>query len=262
MSVYAASIAAIAVGLSLGIEYLLLDADLFGAYWTNVALVAGIVAFILSVVTIWSFRRLLGSWRMLRHASTHDFLTGAGNRAFFFDVLAKREGQRRGAKVTLQDGAVLIACDLDDFKQVNDRIGHLGGDEILLEVVRRFRSALPDTAAITRFGGDEFMLYVPASVFADRHAEQRTIDQLAFDQAETVRRSVADTPFMTARGTMNVRLSIGLAASRDGQSLEDLLRLADDALYAAKRAGGDRVVSCLGEGVDLPTRQKREFNTF
>ena len=175
----------------------------------------------------------------------HDPLTGLPNRALFADRLAHAAEVHRDERRPLG----LLFVDLDDFKVVNDTLGHAAGDDLLRQVGRRLRDCVTAADTVARLGGDEFAVLVesdldPASVAA------RVCDAL-----------VLPVPLDT--GPRTVRASIGLVVPerRDGAvSAERLLRRADAAMYAAKRRGGGAVVAyepglvSLLEDPDLPAR--------
>lgn len=162
----------------------------------------------------------------LRHRALHDSLTGLPNRTHFADQLeaALIDARRREETV----GVLLL--DLDGFKSVNDTYGHEGGDQVLREVGRRLGSCLRGGDIASRFGGDEFALLV-------QRAQSPT-------GADTVAARVLDAlsePIdLGARG-VSISASIGITYGWLGRpGVDDLLREADDALYAAKRAGRAR----------------------
>ena len=160
--------------------------------------------------------------RALEHQATHDPLTGLPNRTAFMrhlgSLLAKsQQGQR----------IALLMLDLSRFKEVNDTLGHDVGDEVLREVARRFTSQLQGSALISRIGGDEFTV-----VLAD--VERRDIlESLCARLLDSLRSPIA------ARGVaIEVGVSVGIAFSPDhSQDAKELLRLADVAMYVAKRNG-------------------------
>jgi len=166
-------------------------------------------------------------YQELRHQAFHDALTHLPNRALFHDRLdhALDRGERRTVSL-----AVLF-IDLDDFKNVNDRLGHVRGDQLLAAVAERLTSCLRagDTAA--RLGGDEFAVLLedledgsPAAVVAERIMEAMSL------------------PFRVADVDLPVSASIGVAfAGSGGDTADDLLRNADFAMYQAKEAGKARV---------------------
>jgi diguanylate cyclase (GGDEF)-like protein/PAS domain S-box-containing protein len=158
----------------------------------------------------------------LRHQAFHDALTGLANRALFEEHLVQALARARRHH---QPAAVLF-LDLDDFKTINDSLGHEAGDELLRAVAIRIASTVraEDTAA--RLGGDEFAVLADASEDED---DARTI-------ATRLLAALAE-PFEIAGRELRVSASVGLAWSDGSIGLRDLMRDADTAMYAAKEAG-------------------------
>lgn len=153
----------------------------------------------------------------------HDELTSLGTRV----VLAEQGDHRLAASRERGSTAALLLVDLDDFKGVNDTLGHGAGDRVLAEVGRRLRSAVrPDDLAV-RLGGDELVVLA--------------CDLLAPEDAETLAQRLVDrirAPLRLADATIEVSASVGVAIRTDGpRTTEDLLVVADLALYEAKAAG-------------------------
>jgi diguanylate cyclase (GGDEF)-like protein len=172
-------------------------------------------------------RQLLEDGRRLREAATHDALTGALNRGGIMraaeEALAARG--RRDASI----GFILL--DLDHFKDVNDRFGHPAGDAVLKETVRRLSGALRSRDQLGRFGGEEFLVVVTDT---DAVAAGRT--------AERLRLALAASPFDLGGATTSVTASFGVAiAASAAERAEAVIAAADYALYAAKKAGRNRV---------------------
>ncbi|HWQ24512.1 MAG TPA: EAL domain-containing protein [Gaiellaceae bacterium] len=155
----------------------------------------------------------------LRHQAFHDPLTGLANRALFTDrvehalVLHRQAGH----------GVAVLFLDLDDFKAINDSLGHLAGDEVLRAVGARLRQALSPAYTIARLGGDEFAVLVE-----DRHGATAAV--------EAAERIVAalEAPFRLGEREIVLTASVGIAVGGDA---EDLLRSADVAMYRAKAGG-------------------------
>ena len=163
----------------------------------------------------------------LVHQAFHDPLTGLANRALFSDRVQHALSHRN--RLSLSPLAVLF-IDLDDFKTVNDSLGHATGDQLLKSVASRLEGALrlSDTAA--RLGGDEFGVLVEDmdGVGSAERVAQRIIEAI-------------DRPFQLQGHEITIRPSIGIAVTEDRQAgVEELLRNADLAMYIAKRGGKDR----------------------
>ena len=157
----------------------------------------------------------------LVHAATHDPLTGLANRARFFEEL--------GRMARRSDVAVLY-LDLDGFKAVNDALGHARGDDVLVEVGQRLQATVRPGDLIARLGGDEFAVAVGAP-------EPAHVAHLADRLAVAVTTRLLDDEPVEPIG-----VSIGVCHRRPGQSVDDLVRCADNALLTAKRLGRGRVV--------------------
>ncbi|MFP4606232.1 diguanylate cyclase [Thiohalospira sp.] len=162
--------------------------------------------------------------RELEYRANHDYLTGLDNRLKFEEFLeAETERAERYG-----DPFSLILCDIDHFKWVNDTYGHNVGDEVLVELARRFTTAVRRVDRVARWGGEEFAILLPDTGLA-----------AAEDLAERLRRVVAESPFPTVG---SVTMSFGVTARRSGDSQQRLLLRADQALYQAKEEGRNRVV--------------------
>jgi len=162
-----------------------------------------------------------------------DTLTELSNRRHFFLELEKevQRGLRHGHSFCL------MMLDLDHFKRINDQYGHATGDEVLVAVARSLRSVAREVDFIARMGGEEFAIMMP-----------ETDLEGAIALAERLRIRVGEIPHKTADGQrFTATVSIGVAAWTVGQDPSGLLRIADAALYSAKNAGRNRVVS--GDGV-------------
>jgi diguanylate cyclase (GGDEF)-like protein len=128
----------------------------------------------------------------------------------------------------------VILMDIDKFKVVNDTHGHLCGDYVLREVSNRIRHTVRREDLFARYGGEEFAFCL---VETQRHQ--------AVEVAERVRQVIANEPFKFENNVLNVTISLGVATTEGGQELspQELMKLADEKLYAAKRAGRNRVIA-------------------
>ena len=159
--------------------------------------------------------------RQLWTQSVKDPLTGAFNRRHMVDQL--RGALERSAWVT----ASLIVVDIDEFKSVNDRFGHVGGDTVLVAIAALARRLSRDSDQLFRMGGDEFVLYLPGVGRAG-----------AMTIAERLRAAVASSKLVAEA---RVTVSLGVAELQADDTAESWLQRADAALYDAKRAGRNRV---------------------
>nr|BFE61619.1 bifunctional diguanylate cyclase/phosphodiesterase [Dactylosporangium thailandense] len=157
--------------------------------------------------------------RRLRHQATHDALTGLVNRNHFTELL--------GAALRTPGPTAVLLIDLDDFKLINDTLGHAVGDEVLMTVAERLRGAVRAEDVVARLGGDEFaaMLYEVPGEHAVGVAERM--------------RDLLTTSVRAAGHELLVRASVGVATSSPelAEDVDTLLRNADLAMYAAKERG-------------------------
>ncbi|WP_199710859.1 putative bifunctional diguanylate cyclase/phosphodiesterase [Noviherbaspirillum cavernae] len=159
----------------------------------------------------------------LSHQAYHDILTDLPNRTLFRDRLdlAIIHAQRNKA------GLAVMFVDLDHFKFVNDTLGHLKGDELLQKVTARFKEVLRRGDTLARLGGDEFTLLLPD--LRDRQDAALVADKFL---------RCLEQPFELDRQEVHVSASIGIAIyPEDGETIDDLLRHADIAMYQVKGAG-------------------------
>lgn len=166
--------------------------------------------------------------QFLREAASTDSLTGLANRETIIDELhnAVLEPEKNDRPV------IAIMADIDHFKQVNDTHGHLIGDKVLIEITRRIRAALRDFDQIGRYGGEEFLLILNG-------ARLSTAQKVA----ERIRQHVASQPIKTEELEIHSTISLGIAAAKPGETAEALMARADKALYAAKHAGRNCVIT-------------------
>ena len=161
----------------------------------------------------------------LEHLATHDALTGLGNRP-----LLETHMENALARARLDTPVAALFVDLDQFKMVNDSLGHAAGDRLLLVSAARLQDAVGDAGLVTRFGGDEFCVVLEPGP-PEAHAERANV------LLEVLREAVdLGGPELTYPSA-----SVGLAIGRLGVSVEELLSEADAAMYRAKQRGRDRV---------------------
>ena len=156
------------------------------------------------------------------HEALHDPLTGLPNRNLFLDRLHQALSRAARRRTSI---AVLF-LDLDQFKLVNDSLGHAAGDELLAAVAQRIEGALRPADTVARFGGDEF------AVLAEDIGSERGATRIAERIAEALAR-----PFVLRDREHFVSASAGIAISRGGEAPEGLMHDADSALYRAKERG-------------------------
>ncbi|MDE2368705.1 MAG: GGDEF domain-containing protein [Burkholderiales bacterium] len=190
--------------------------------------VGGSVWFAVAAAYISSLRsRLRASLQRIAMLASHDALTGLWNRRQIdLELEASiKQADRHG------DALCVALVDIDHFKRINDRHGHAVGDEVLVLVADRLAASLRASDRVGRYGGEEFLLVLPATTMAQAAA----LAERLRGQLEALRALPAGEPAVTA--------SIGVAAWRDDENVGALLRRADQALYRAKDAGRNRVVA-------------------
>jgi diguanylate cyclase (GGDEF)-like protein len=166
----------------------------------------------------------------LEYLAATDPLTGANNRRRFIERVETEIGRvKRGG-----EPFSLLALDLDNFKAINDRYGHQVGDDILKEFVQKCRDAIRPHDGVARVGGEEFMVLLPRTALEGAHII-----------AERLRNAVATTSFESGmRRLTAITVSIGVSQSgRDGDTIDAILRAADERLYNAKHQGRNRVIA-------------------
>ncbi len=194
----------------------------------------------------------------LAHSATHDSLTGLPNRSLLLDRLS--QAMRRYRRHPDQ-GYALLFLDLDNFKTVNDSLGHLAGDELLIQVGRQLKSIVRAEDTLARISGDEFVLLLEQC-----HGE---------GQAARVAQRILDvlrSPFMVNDQSLYINASIGIVLAHPEYEKEtDLLRDADLAMYEAKARGKGQFAFFAPElrlqanrrlALDIDLRQALETNAF
>lgn len=171
--------------------------------------------------------QLLSARELLRLQATHDSLTGLLNRAAILELLQRELSRASREGISLS----IITADLDHFKKVNDSYGHQAGDAVLVDATQRMQVSLRPYDAIGRCGGEEFLIISPGCGTGD-----------AGEQAERLRHNVSAVPVQYMDRAIPVTVSLGVATmTTDLAQADDLLRVADEALYKAKRNGRNRV---------------------
>jgi two-component system cell cycle response regulator len=165
----------------------------------------------------------------MRFKATHDILTGVWNRGAILETLDREITRSRREGISL---GVLIA-DLDHFKSVNDLHGHLAGDDVLREATKRMQSEVRPYDAVGRYGGEEFLILLPSCGSVE-----------TAEKADRLRRAIFERPIETPSGSLNVTVSLGGVATGDWpeDTANQILQMADAALYRAKEQGRNRAV--------------------
>jgi diguanylate cyclase (GGDEF)-like protein len=182
--------------------------------------------------------QLVAAREELREKAMHDTLTGLLTRGAFFELSEHECARARRSKTPLS----IVMADIDHFKSINDRHGHLGGDEVLREVARRLRTTFRKEDSVGRYGGEEFVALAIGCDSAD-----------ALGLAERFRHAVESEPFAVGADWLSVTTSVGITTGTATDGLESLVRLADGALYRAKTSGRNRVVNAEASILHLLT---------
>ena len=165
----------------------------------------------------------------VRRLAYHDELTGLPNRSLLIDRLTQATAQ--AARQHKQVG--LLFLDLDQFKRVNDRLGHAAGDKVLQEVAERLSACIRSCDTVCRYGGDEFVIMLPE---IDARACAEAV-------ARKIRKCLA-FPYVFDDQAFVLTASIGIAIYRaDGRDVSELIKEADSAMYLAKACGDSPVSS-------------------
>ena len=164
----------------------------------------------------------------IKNMAIYDTLTGLYNRRYFEERLEVE------AEKSFYSGAPisLVMVDIDHFKKVNDTFGHTDGDQVLCKISSLLKASVRKKDTVARYGGEEFILILP-----EARLEQ------SFVIAERIRQLVENTPFEVGRAQVNLTLSMGISnfPSHRVKSREELVKMADQALYDAKRGGRNKV---------------------
>jgi two-component system cell cycle response regulator len=176
---------------------------------------------------------LVTAREQLRMQATHDSLTGLFNRAAILETLEREVIRSNREKQPIS----VIMADLDHFKDINDTYGHLAGDAVLREIAQRMLASFRAYDVVGRYGGEEFLAVIPGAELA-----------MAIELADRLRQKISAQPVHVDGCMIPITVSVGVAASgmerNQAAQAAVLLHHADEALYAAKNAGRNRVESC------------------
>jgi diguanylate cyclase (GGDEF)-like protein/PAS domain S-box-containing protein len=176
-----------------------------------------------AVVTFHDISEAQAMARKMAHLAEHDYLTGLPNRLLLNDRLNQAVAYAKRHRTHLG----ILFLDLDNFKHINDSLGHSVGDKLLESVSQRLVAQVRHSDTVSRLGGDEFVILV----LEDTHAEHATI------AAEKILRALA-APHSFAGTELHITTSIGISLfPADGDDAEDLIKNADTAMYYAKKKG-------------------------
>ena len=164
----------------------------------------------------------------IKNIAIYDTLTNLYNRRYFEERLEVEAQKSFFSDTSLS----LVMVDIDHFKRVNDTFGHTEGDRVLCEIASLLKTSVRKKDTVARYGGEEFILILP-----EAGLEESSMI------AERIRRLVEDTPFEIGQAQINLTVSLGISnfPSHQARSKEELVKMADLALYDAKRRGRNRV---------------------
>ncbi|MDG3085649.1 GGDEF domain-containing protein [Vibrio hannami] len=171
-------------------------------------------------------KKLAQSNVLLQEQAFTDQLTGIGNRRYFFENV-----ERLLENIDSEMDSSLLYLDLDLFKSINDRYGHMVGDKVLIQFAQNLKKTIRTSDILCRFGGEEFVIFLPMT---DKYG--------ALQLARKILLSVSKTPLIIEDTAISITTSIGVASAHSQKgSLDSLIINADKALYHAKRNGRNRV---------------------
>jgi diguanylate cyclase (GGDEF)-like protein len=188
--------------------------------------------------TLKHFQRLSS----IKNIAIYDTLTGLYNRRYFEERLGLDTQKSFYGGTPLS----LVMADIDHFKKVNDTFGHTEGDRVLFEIANLLKGSVRKKDTVARYGGEEFILILPEAGLGE-----------ASMIAERIRKLVEGTPFEIANARVNLTVSMGISnfPSHRAKSKEELVKMADEALYDAKRGGRNKVCIFTGRSAQwtVPT---------
>ncbi len=175
--------------------------------------------------------------KMLEKLAVTDYLTGIYNIRYFYRRLEEEFSRAKRYQIQL----CCMMLDIDNFKKINDTYGHKIGDIVLREFAQLVRGLSRQSDVFARYGGEEFIMLLP-----------QTSLKGAVTEAERIRKAVSDHQFMGLEKKERITVSIGIAIGphEKVKTSDDLIALADDALFAAKKSGRDQIILYPLEGID------------
>jgi len=189
----------------------------------------GIFNLILTLLTVLYISNMYGielnaSREKLKYSSNHDMLTGLFNRRFFEHIMER-------SKCEIENQFAIAIFDIDDFKKVNDTYGHEAGDKVLKAVTRIIEESVKKEYVPVRWGGEEFVLYMP---------DTKELDAIAW--LEQILEKVRNTTVEFEKNRIKVTLTAGMHTGNNLCDYVEILRHADESLYYGKRNGKNMVV--------------------
>ena len=220
-------LASLSTMIGMGTTALAVEGDIPFNQWTYRAAEIGmfIDAVLLALALAAKFRRAEKARVLAQQLAATDPLTGIDNRRAFSKRLQNHWDERSQNRCQ-----ALIMIDIDKFKSINDTLGHEAGDKVLMEIARTVRYSIRSRDHCGRWGGEEFVVYLPSASEAEINAI-----------AERLRANIAGLKFPGISDKLKISASIGVCLDQGFSEYEDILRRADEAMYSAKAAGGNRI---------------------
>lgn len=218
---------AVSAGIASGMTYWVLDGSMTRSAWIITLLTPAVISPVMTYITLRLVSELDQAHTRLHELIHRDHLTELHNRRYFMQTLHAEIEQAKAHGTSF----ALAIVDIDNFKTINDRFGHLGGDEVLKQIAHACRSSVRDTDVVARIGGEEFaFLFRASSLAVAQELAQRLLIRIRHLDVR-----LQDVP-------LPISVSIGMTSvAGPTADLADAMRLADNALYAAKSAGKDRL---------------------
>lgn len=230
---FCAAITAFALGVAVGIEWVLYPAEFAINVFYEKVVIVGVIAIPVSLGVALILRRCMRLAKELTRLVNRDRLTDVATRDFFFAQF-EMDPSAYGASLMI---------DIDHFKQVNDRYGHLAGDAVIAAVGKILGAQLREQDIVCRFGGEEFLVYL-------HHATQDASLRIAERMRSAINGTVVDADGVH----IEVTVSVGGSMKAEREEIDDAIKRADLCLYEAKAAGRNRTVVDWRQEEDGPSR--------
>ena len=173
--------------------------------------------------------------RCIEENAKVDSLTGLHNRRWLEEMYTRELNRSNAGNLHLS----AFMLDIDHFKKINDTYGHLVGDQVLIAVSKAILQCLRPTDMPVRYGGEEFTIFLPGTSIENA----KVVGERLRDTVESMK-----IPLLDKKDFISVTISVGFTERKDGDSVETIIKRADDALYNAKESGRNRVCVNLGDG--------------
>ena len=167
-------------------------------------------------------------YKKIEKAAKRDALIGIYNRKTFYEIVNERMNNEK------LDKYAIVMIDLDDFKNINDTLGHQFGDKVLVETAKLIKSMLDEKDIIARYGGEEIVLYI----------DYKEDENLVYKKVDGIRKEIESNYISNGEDCKRITASFGIGFySEDGENLESIIDTADKYLYESKRSGKNKVTS-------------------